>query len=80
MASRAVQISLDQDLLSRIDRDPETRKLGRSAFIRSAVSTYLLAKERRKLDDAIRKAYRGKSNELLAEVEQLLGTQAWPES
>jgi metal-responsive CopG/Arc/MetJ family transcriptional regulator len=46
MAAKPVQVSLDQELLRRIDRDPEARKLGRSAFIRNAVSTYLRAKER----------------------------------
>ncbi len=80
MASKPVQISLDQELLRRIDRDPETRKRGRSAFIRNAVVTYLRAKERREVDEAIRRAYEGTSDEMLSEVETLIGAQAWPES
>jgi metal-responsive CopG/Arc/MetJ family transcriptional regulator len=80
MASKPVQISLDQELLRRIDRDPETRQRGRSAFIRNAVSTYLRAKERHQVDEAIRRAYEGKDDEMLSEVEALIGSQAWPES
>jgi metal-responsive CopG/Arc/MetJ family transcriptional regulator len=80
MASKPVQISLDQELLRRIDRDPETRQRGRSAFIHSAVSTYLRAKERHQVDEAIRRAYEGKDDEMLSEVEALIGSQAWPES
>ena len=79
MAARAVQISLDEDLLRRIDRDPEAKENGRSAFIRAATELYLRAKERRSVDDAIRSAYRGKADEILAEVEDLLGAQSWPD-
>jgi metal-responsive CopG/Arc/MetJ family transcriptional regulator len=78
MGAKAVQISLDTDLLKRVDRDPEVRKLGRSAFIRSAIDLYLRAKERRGDDDAIRRAYGGQADAMLGEVEELLGAQAWP--
>jgi len=78
MAAKAVQISLDSDLLKRVDRDPEVRKLGRSAFIRSAIDLYLRAKERRADDDAIRSAYGSQADAMLGEVEDLLGAQAWP--
>jgi metal-responsive CopG/Arc/MetJ family transcriptional regulator len=78
MAARPVQISLDEKLLRRIDRDPETRQRGRSAFIRSAVELYLKARERREVDAAIAKGYAGHADEMLAEVESLLGAQRWP--
>jgi metal-responsive CopG/Arc/MetJ family transcriptional regulator len=80
MAAKPVQVSIDGELLRRIDRDPEAKKLGRSAFIRNAVSTYLQAKERRDVDAAIRKAYEANADELLDEVESLVGAQAWPET
>jgi metal-responsive CopG/Arc/MetJ family transcriptional regulator len=76
---KAVQISIDAELLRRIDRDPEVRKRGRSAFVRSAVELYLAAKKRRDVDLAIAKAYQGRSNAMLDEIEDLLGRQAWPE-
>jgi metal-responsive CopG/Arc/MetJ family transcriptional regulator len=78
MGSRAVQISLDADLLKRVDRDPEVRKRGRSAFVRSAIDLYLRAKERRAADDAIRGAYGGQAEAMLGEVEEFMGSQAWP--
>lgn len=78
MSARPVQVSIDEELLRRIDADPETRRAGRSAFIRAAARSYLEAKRRRSADDAIRAAYGEKGDELFAEVEDLLGAQAWP--
>jgi predicted RNA-binding protein YlxR (DUF448 family) len=65
--------------LKRIDMDPETRQRGRSAFIRSAVELYPKVKERRGIDDAIRRAYSGRQDELLAEIDDLIEVQEWPE-
>ena len=78
MAARPVQISIDAALLRRVDRDPEARKAGRSAFIRSAIELYLAAKDRRDTDEAIRRAYGGRAGELAAEVEDLMEAQTWP--
>lgn len=78
MPARRVQIWLDEDLLRGIDRDPEAREKGRSAFIRAATELYLRAKEHRSVDDAIRAAYQRRAEELLAEVENMLAVQAWP--
>lgn len=64
---------------SRIDRDPETKQDGRSAFIRDAVLLYLEAKRRRDVDQRIRQAFSGGAPELLADVEGMLEGQAWPE-
>ena len=52
MPAQPVQVSIERALLKRIDMDPETKKRGRSAFIRSAVELYLKAKERRDIDHA----------------------------
>jgi metal-responsive CopG/Arc/MetJ family transcriptional regulator len=78
MPAKPVQVSIDIELLKRIDADPETRKKGRSAFVRSAVSSYLAAKERRAIDDAIRAAYGGAADAMKSEVSELLDAQAWP--
>ncbi|MGH7574468.1 MAG: ribbon-helix-helix protein, CopG family [Longimicrobiales bacterium] len=80
MNTKAVQVSIDIDLLYRIDADPETRKNGRSAFIRSAVRHYFVLKERRKVDARLARAYDGQADAMLDEVENMLGAQAWPES
>lgn len=79
MAAKPVQVSLDTDLLERIDRDPETRARGRSAFVRSAVERYLAVKERRDLEAQIAAAYRGNADAMLAEIEALIEEQAWPD-
>jgi metal-responsive CopG/Arc/MetJ family transcriptional regulator len=79
MPAKPVQISLDVELLRRIDAQPETRKRGRSAFIRSAVESYLHARERRRIDAAIATAYGADADAILAEVDDLLDAQSWPD-
>jgi metal-responsive CopG/Arc/MetJ family transcriptional regulator len=79
MTAKAVQVSMDRELLGRIDADPEARERGRSAFIRSALLLYLEAKRRRGTDAAIRRAYGGKADELEFEIEGLMEAQSWPE-
>lgn len=78
MSAKPVQISIDTELLERIDRDPEARAEGRSAFIRSAVELYLTAKERRGIEERLTRAYVGKGDAMLEEIAELLGGQAWP--
>ena len=79
MPARAVQISIDEALLRRIDADPETRRQGRSAFVRAAAELYLQAKRRQATDSALRRAYSGQADEMLGEIQDLLGAQSWPE-
>jgi metal-responsive CopG/Arc/MetJ family transcriptional regulator len=78
--ARPVQVSIDADLLRRIDADPEVREKGRSAFIREAVEHYFDVKERRELEASLRRAYEGQADAVLDEVAELIGTQEWPES
>lgn len=78
MPAKPVQVSIDLELLRRIDADPETREMGRSAFVRSAVSTYLAAKQRKAIDLAIGEAYGGAADVMEDEVSELVDAQAWP--
>jgi metal-responsive CopG/Arc/MetJ family transcriptional regulator len=78
MAAKPVQISLEPELLRRIDADPETREKGRSAFIRAAVELYLKARDRRTVDDAIFRAYSARADEMTLEIADLIGEQSWP--
>ncbi|HEX5718804.1 MAG TPA: ribbon-helix-helix protein, CopG family [Thermoanaerobaculia bacterium] len=78
MSTKPVQVSIETELLTRIDRDPEARERGRSAFIRSAVELYLAAKGRRELEAQLANAYDGRADALLDEVMELLGRQSWP--
>ena len=79
MPMQAIQVSMDEDLLKRIDRDPEVHERGRSAFIRSAIEVYLKAKRRREIDDEISRAYEGCADDMLDELADLVGAQSWPE-
>lgn len=79
MPAKPVQISMDTSLLRRIDADPEVREKGRSAFVRSAVELYLTAKERKEIDAQIERGYAGQAEAVLAEIEDLIGAQAWPD-
>lgn len=78
MTVRPVQISMDQQLLERIDGDPETHEKGRSAFIRAAVESYLSAKEQREIEARLVHAYAGQADVMFGEVDELLDAQTWP--
>jgi hypothetical protein len=79
MPAKPLQISMDTGLLERIDADPEARKQGRSAFIRSAVQLYLTMKDRREMEARLTQAYGGKADNLLDEIGDFMSAQAWPE-
>jgi len=76
--AKAVQISLDEKLLRTIDRDPETKRRGRSAVVASALLLYLKNKRRRDVDSAILRAYGGAEDEMAAEIDSLIEAQTWP--
>lgn len=78
MAAKPVQVSIDSDLLKRIDRDPEAQERGRSAFIRSAVELYLAAKGRREIESQLVRAYSGRADDMLDEIGEMLNQQSWP--
>ena len=79
MPTKAVQVSIDVELLRRVDAQPETRKRGRSAFVRSAIESYLRAKKRREIDEAISTAFGNDADAMLDEVDVLLDAQTWPD-
>ena len=79
MAAKPVQISLEPRLLERIDADPETKARGRSAFVRAAVERYLAVKERRRIDAGIAAAYARTADRALADAQDLIDAQAWPD-
>ena len=79
MAAKPVQISLETELLQRIDADPETRTRGRSAFVRTAVERYLAAKERRRIDAQIGAVYARGADRALSDAADLMDAQEWPD-
>jgi len=78
MPVQPVQISVDRELLTRLDADPEVKARGRSAFIRDALHAYLRARDRIRIDEQIRAAYGGRRDATLREIENLIDSQAWP--
>jgi metal-responsive CopG/Arc/MetJ family transcriptional regulator len=79
MAAKPVQISIDEELLSRIDADPETRTHGRSAFVRTAIERYLAAKRRREIDEQLLRAYGSHADAAMRDIADFIEAQVWPE-
>lgn len=56
---KAIQITLDEALLARLDADAEVRRDGRSAVLRRAADEYLRRRRKRAIADQYAKAYQG---------------------
>ena len=75
---KAIQITVDDKLLARLDADPEVKRLGRSAVFRQAVDAYLRQRRKRAIGDAYRQAY-GKREGSRLELEGWADEAVWPE-
>ena len=75
MPARPAHISMDAEFLRRIDADPEVREQGRSVFVRSAIEMDLRTRQRREIDEQFRQAYAGHTDEMLAEIGDLMDAQ-----
>lgn len=75
---RAVQFTIEEDLLRAIDRDPETKRIGRSAFLRRAAREYLANRRREAVRDAYRRGY-GEYPVGADEFGPLIEGQSWPD-
>ena len=78
MYMKAIQVTFDEALLKRLDRDPAVRERGRSAVLREAAAAYLVRKEADVISDAYRAGY-GARAELDAELDGWAGEGAWPQ-
>jgi hypothetical protein len=74
----AVQISIDEDLLRRLDADPDVRRLGRSAVMRRAGAAYLHERRARDIAEAYRAGY-GQDHGIDAEFTGWGEEGQWPE-
>jgi metal-responsive CopG/Arc/MetJ family transcriptional regulator len=54
---KAIQITLDEALLARLDADAEVRRDGRSAVLRRAADEYLRRRRKRAIAEQYAKAY-----------------------
>ena len=75
---KAIQITLDEGLLARLDADAEVRRDGRSAVLRRAADEYLRRRRRRAIADQYSKAY-GEMGGLGREFEGWETELSWPE-
>jgi metal-responsive CopG/Arc/MetJ family transcriptional regulator len=75
---KAIQITLDDALLARLDADEEVRREGRSAVLRRAADEYLRKRRKRAIADQYAKAY-GSDPGLGVEFSGWEDEGAWPE-
>jgi metal-responsive CopG/Arc/MetJ family transcriptional regulator len=54
---KAIQITVDQRWLARLDADPEVQEAGRSAVFRRAVDAYLRQRRKERIAEAYRRGY-----------------------
>ena len=78
MYMKAIQITVDDALLARLDADEEVRREGRSAVFRRAADEYLRKRRRRAIADQYARAY-GASPDLGTELAGWEDEGAWPE-
>jgi metal-responsive CopG/Arc/MetJ family transcriptional regulator len=55
---KAIQITLDTELLKRLDADDDVRREGRSAVLRRAAEEYLARRRKRAIAEQYERAYR----------------------
>ena len=75
---KGIQITLDEQLLARLDADSEVRRYGRSAVLRRAAEEYLRRGRKRAIASQYAKAY-GAQPGLGAEFAGWEGEGSWPE-
>ena len=74
---KAIQVTLDEALLARLDADEEVQRDGRSAVLRRAADMYLRTRRRRAIADQYAQAYAGGAG-LGAEFAGWDDEGAWP--
>ena len=78
MYMKAIQVTLDEKLLARLDADDEVRRDGRSAVIRRATAEYLRKRRKHRIAQQYAKAY-GHGSGLGTEFEDWEAEGVWPE-
>jgi metal-responsive CopG/Arc/MetJ family transcriptional regulator len=72
---KAIQVTIDEELLRTLDRDPLVRREGRSAVFRTVLREWLKRRRRAAIGEAYRKGYAGDA----ADLEGWAGAGTWPE-
>jgi len=75
---KAIQITMDEALLAKLDASDEVRREGRSAVLRKAVAEYLARRRRSEIAEGYARAY-GESSGLGEEFAGWEEEGQWPE-
>ncbi len=75
---KAIQITVDEELLAALDADEEVQQLGRSAVLRRAATEYLRQRAAERVAEAYQRAY-GEAPGLGEEYEGWEGEGQWPD-
>ena len=78
MDMKAIQVTFDEALLERLDRDPAVRERGRSAVLREAAAAYLVRQQAEVISDRYLAGY-GDRSVLDAELDGWAGEGVWPQ-
>lgn len=78
MDMRTIQVTFDEALLERLDRDPAVRDRGRSAVLREAAVAYLTSKDAEVIARRYRAGY-GDAAALDAELDGWTREGVWPQ-
>lgn len=78
MDMKAIQVTFDEALLERLDRDPAVRERGRSAVLREAAAEYLVRREAEVIADRYRAGYGEGSAAMDTELDRWTGEGVWP--
>jgi len=76
---KTIQITIDPELLHKIDNDEESMKKGRSAFLQQAVQYYLEQKKLRSISEQYRSGYTRES-EINDDLTSWEDEQVWPKT
>ena len=75
---KAIQFTLDEELLQRMDADSEVKEKGRSAFLRNAIAQYLRTRRERSIREAYQRGY-GNQPVRAGEFESSEEALVWPD-
>jgi metal-responsive CopG/Arc/MetJ family transcriptional regulator len=75
---KAIQITLDERLLTQFDADEQVQRLGRSAVLRQVALEYIEKRKRQAVAEQYRRAYAGAAGGLAPEFEGWEGQGVWP--
>lgn len=74
---KAIQVTLDEALLDRLDRHPVVRERGRSAVLREAAAAYLARKDSQEITERYRAGYGSAPPD--DELREWAGEGVWPD-